>query len=333
MTIEHLLTRKLHKQNLLFDLGWGIGFSVSPCLAVALTDKAAAATSFGLLSSGLLCALLFIPETLSKSIADRNKETRRMQEDPNESFLKRSIYRPFRDMKILNRNRFFRIMACVNCLSSMAFSAEYTLFVYYVEDELDFGSSEIAAVFAISGLIGIVMCGYFLKPLNDLLGERLLLVFAYVLGAIHDVLYGFAKASWIIFIGSALFGLTNVSYPAIASIKANNVDEREQGVVQGALVSISSLAAGVGPLTFRAIYYLTEDTELPGSMFLFGAGLFFVAGVISYGLPEKLTNARLIEDANQTQSADESLAKTYNADSDGTIYTQDDSLNQPLLSD
>ena len=184
-------------------------------------------------------------------------------------------------------------------------------------------------MFAISGILGIIVCGVLLKPLNELFGERLLLVYAYIIGAVHDVLYGCATTSVLIFVGATLFGLTNVSYPAVASIKANNVDEREQGIVQGALVAVSSLAAGVGPMSFRAIYYATENTEYPGSMFLFGAFLFATAALISYRLPEKETNARLIVERN---GHDDTLNINGN-EMDTTIENadKDNALTQPLL--
>ena len=126
------------------SVGWGIGFSISPSFAVTLSNQAASVASLSLLCSGFLYAYFFIPETLSKEIADKNAEERKRREDLSESTMKRTIYRPFRDMTILNRNSLFRTMAIVNCLSSMAFSAEFTLLVYYVDDELDFSDGEVA---------------------------------------------------------------------------------------------------------------------------------------------------------------------------------------------
>lgn len=184
-------------------------------------------------------------------------------------------------------------------------------------------------MFAISGILGMIVCGALIKPLNELLGERLLLVYAYAIGAIHDVFYGCATTSTLIFVGATLFGFTNVSYPAIASIKANNVDEREQGIVQGALVAVSSLAAGVGPLSFRAIYYITEDTEYPGSMFLFGAFLFAVAAVISYFLPEKDTNARMIIEAIRNNDSDSEVVSQSEETEEQSA--EKNNLTQPLL--
>lgn len=312
------------------SVGWGVGFSLAPCIAVPLSDSAAVYCSVTLLCCGFMYALIFIPETLSEEIAETNSRARAETnlEHADESALKRVLYQPFRHMKILNRNRLFRTMAIVNVLSSMAYSAEYTLVIYYVDDELDFSDGDIAIFFAISGLVGIITCAFLLKPLNDIFGERLLLVYAFMIGAFHDVLYAFAKTAWIFFLGGGLFGLANVSWPAIASIKANNVDEREYGIINGALVSVSSLSAAIGPWSFRAIYYSTDNTEFPGSMFLLGSCLFAAAGIISYSLPESQTNARLIEEVvtNEEDITVESEAKTSNV---GDSTSKD--LTQPLL--
>lgn len=300
------------------SVGFSIGFSLSPAIAEFLSDDVAIMTSLFFLFGGFLFAYVAIPETLSKDISGSVSEGRH-----NEEFsVKKVLMRPIRDLAILNRVKLFRMLAIANCLSYMAFSAEYTLIIYYVTDEMDFTSGDVAALLVVSGIIGMIFCGLLLKPLNSKLGERRLLIWAFAIGAVHDVMYGFATSKWLIFMGSALFGFTNVSYPAIASIKANNVDETEQGIIQGALFSVSSLASAIGPLSFRVFYYAFQGTKYPGLMFLFGAFLFSAAGLIAFFLPESQTNSNIMENPSACAATEvNSLAST----------TTD--LHEPLLSD
>lgn len=179
------------------SVGFSIGFSLSPAIAEFLSDDVAIMTSLFFLFGGFLFAYVAIPETLSKDISSSVSEGRH-----NEEFsVKKVLMRPIRDLAILNRVKLFRMLAIANCLSYMAFSAEYTLIIYYVTDEMDFTSGDVAALLVVSGIIGMIFCGLLLKPLNSKLGERRLLIWAFAIGAVHDVMYGFATSKWLIFMG------------------------------------------------------------------------------------------------------------------------------------
>jgi DHA1 family tetracycline resistance protein-like MFS transporter len=64
------------------------------------------------------------------------------------------------------------------------------------------------------------------------------------------------------------------------AMSANAVDEDRQGMVQGVIASLSSLAAVLAPLVFTPLFGLfvsgTADLYLPGAPFLF-AGILVLA--------------------------------------------------------
>lgn len=70
-------------------------------------------------------------------------------------------------------------------------------------------------------------------------------------------------------------------------------EECEQGRIQGALYSLSSLASAVGPMLLRWVYHVTKDNTVygKGTMFIFGAGLYVVATICAYLLPEDKANS------------------------------------------
>jgi len=74
-----------------------------------------------------------------------------------------------------------------------------------------------------------------------------------------------------------------------------NKTEMEQGRVQGALYSLSSLASAIGPIMLRYVYYQTKDGGGfgKGTMFIFGSFLYLVATVCAWLLPEEQTNSNL----------------------------------------
>ena len=78
-------------------------------------------------------------------------------------------------------------------------------------------------MFMLMGILGILVQGVFLKPINDCLGERLVIVFAFVVGALDNTLYGLAKNKITIFIAIGLSAFCGMAFPTISAIKANNV--------------------------------------------------------------------------------------------------------------
>jgi DHA1 family tetracycline resistance protein-like MFS transporter len=131
-----------------------------------------------------------------------------------------------------------------------------------------------------------------LKPLNDLLGEKLVVALAFTCGAIDNTMYGLAKHKQTIFAAVGVAGLTGMAFPTISAIKANNVAESEQGRIQGALYSLQALASGIGPVALRYVYGKTQHTKVgPGAMFVFAAGLYLIAACIACALPNDKANA------------------------------------------
>ena len=78
----------------------------------------------------------------------------------------------------------------------------------------------------------------------------------------------------------------------------------EQGRIQGALYSLSSLASALGPMMLRYVYHQTKDGGGfgKGTMFIFGAGLYLIATVCAYLLPEEQANSNLKRDEKKRNS-------------------------------
>merc|ERR1719273_464262 len=82
-----------------------------------------------------------------------------------------------------------------------------------------------------------------------------------------------------------------MSFPTISAIKSNNVNEFEQGRIQGALYSLQALAFGIGPIFLRFVYNRTKDYS-PGSMFICAAFLESLAIGFAYFLPKDRANSK-----------------------------------------
>ena len=297
--------------------GFSLGFAFSPLLALVFSHLGVSIFSLSLLVTGFLFAACLLPETLPPEIAQEAIRARSVDPE-NETALGcvlRHVLRPLRELSILNRNRLFRLLSALAFFSGMSSSADQSLLIYYLEERLGFNDGDVAVLFMIFGLMGIFVQGVVLKPLNDFIGEKHVVVTAFIFGALHNCLYGLATTKSIIYIGVAIGALTGMSFPTISAIKSNNVAEHEQGRIQGALYSLSSLASALGPASLRFVYHLTKDNDYPGpgTMFLFAALLYLSASFCSCALPKDKADSRSFVD-DSTKESDPILQNLVNSD-------------------
>lgn len=274
--------------------GFSCGFAFSPILALSLSHFGVSVLSLVLLFSGFLFALFFLPETLPHELSE---EARTRSENSAVGNGVAAVIRvalpPIKELSILNRSKLFRLLSALAFFSGMVSSADHTLLLYYVEQRLEFDDKDVALMFVIIGVLGIVVQGVVLKPLNDMIGERFVVVVSFLIGTVVNLLYGVATSKSMIFVAISLASLIGMSFPTISAIKSNNVDELEQGRIQGALYSLSALASALGPMFLRFVYHLTKDNTYlgPGTMFIVAACLYLLATFCAYALPKDQANS------------------------------------------
>jgi DHA1 family tetracycline resistance protein-like MFS transporter len=316
--------------------GFSMGFALSPFLAVCLGHLGVSIFALGILVFGFILACTTMPETLSTESSEMAK-LKRLTERPvlttKTEVWRYNLSRPARDLLILNRNKLFRLLSALAFFSGCVSAGDHTLFLYYVEENFGFNDRDVAFLFLLIGLMGIFVQAAVLKPLNSFIGERRVIMIAFLVGALHNFLYGIAQSKRTMFIAASIASLTGMSFPTISAIKANNVvsglfcnlrdlnyhasfvltfmqfklykkDELEQGKIQGALSSLSSLASAIGPMLLRYVYHTTKNGGGlgKGTMFIFGSGLYLVATFCAWLLPESQANSKLLRDAKKRSS-------------------------------
>ena len=276
--------------------GFSMGFALSPILAVVMSHLMVSIFALIILVGGFIFACFYMPETLSPESAAQARLNRLSERPPMNTqadVLKYNLMRPAKELMILNRNKLFRLLSALAFFSGCIGSADHTLFLYYVEENFGFNDSDIATLFLIIGIMGIFVQTVILKPFNSLVGERRVFIVSFLVGSLCNYLYGVAETKRTIFVSATLASLTGMSFPTISAIKSNNVDEMEQGRIQGALYSLQSLASALGPLLLRYVYNETKDGGGfgRGTMFIFGAGLYLVATLFAWALQEEEANS------------------------------------------
>ena len=275
------------------------GFALSQALALGLSHVGVSIASAFLLLSGCFFTLCFVPETLNEETKLKALEKQSSEEDG----LLRTIIRPVTELKILNRNKFFRGLAFVSFCSAFIYSSDQTLVVYYMEEHLAIHDEMVAYMLGAMSLLGVVVQVVLLNRVISFLGEKKTLILGFFFGTCHNVIYGIANSQRTIFAGLLLSELTGLTYPVIVAMRSFNVGEEEQGHVQGAFFALTSIANALGPVCLQAIYDRTKYLPYPGpgSMFLFAAFVYFAGCVVACLLPADKANCNLSEAEAENQ--------------------------------
>jgi DHA1 family tetracycline resistance protein-like MFS transporter len=319
-----------------------LGFALSPLLAVTLSHWSISIISLLMHIVILVFAVFFLPETLPPCARRRQNKSEDLMVEDKQRKIPSAIsvlLAPFQELSILNRSYLFRLLSALAFFSGMVSSADQSLLVYYAEDQLNFNDHDIATMFALFGILGIVIQGVVMKILNDCLGERRVVIVAFTFGVVHNIIYGLATSKCEILVGVALGCFVSMSFPTISAMKSNNVGKIEQGRIQGALASLSSLASAIGPASLRLVYHLTSDTKYPGSMFLFASFLYLIAVLCAIALPDVVTEHNEINEiylkVHSLFDADDptNLDDSFNSCSSYHNYGSLEILKKPLLTD
>ncbi len=95
--------------------------------------------------------------------------------------------------------------------------------------------------------------------------------------ALGMLLFAFANQSWMMYAFLVPYCLGGIAGPSLQSIITKNIPSQEQGALQGALTSLMSGTAIIGPpLMTNLFYYFTHD-DAP---FLFPGAPFFLSFIL-----------------------------------------------------
>jgi DHA1 family tetracycline resistance protein-like MFS transporter len=107
------------------------------------------------------------------------------------------------------------------------------------------------------------------------LGERRLMLVGLVLSFVAFAGFGVTTALWAVVILLPLSALTDLVPPTLTALAANSVDEDRQGMVQGVIAALASLAAVLAPLVFTPVFgaFVGEGAPVywPGAPFALAA--------------------------------------------------------------
>jgi DHA1 family tetracycline resistance protein-like MFS transporter len=173
---------------------------------------------------------------------------------------------PVGAFRLLGAHRELFSLSAVNFLGQLAHQVLPSVAVLYMGYRYGWGETYVGLTLALVGVCSAVVQGVLVGPVVARLGERRTLLVGLFCGAAGMAIYGLAPTGPLFLIGVPVMSLWGLAGPAILGLMSRLVSPSEQGQLQGANTSLTSVAGLVGPGLFAAAFSLMLTT-LPGAAF------------------------------------------------------------------
>jgi DHA1 family tetracycline resistance protein-like MFS transporter len=171
-------------------------------------------------------------------------------------------------------------------LATFANKVAETTWVLFATYKFHWSAASVGLSLAMVGVMFVIGQGGLVRIVVPRLGERRSILLGLFVSAVVVVLYGSVPRGWMVYpvMVLALFSWT-IAQPASMGVMSRTLPADEQGLLQGGIASINSLAAVVGPPVWTSIFaYFVGPAApviVPGAAFDGAALVFLIAFVVA----------------------------------------------------
>jgi DHA1 family tetracycline resistance protein-like MFS transporter len=156
---------------------------------------------------------------------------------------------------------------------------------FYTMEKFKWDSRMIGISLTVVGVAAAVVQGGLVRAIVPRLGPARSVYVGLGLYSLGYLLYALATKTWMMFTFTAIYCLGGIAGPALQGIISGQVPSNEQGELQGALTSLASLTAIVGPLIMSNTFaYFTRPSApvyFPGAAMLLGAAMVLLSALLA----------------------------------------------------
>jgi DHA1 family tetracycline resistance protein-like MFS transporter len=176
-------------------------------------------------------------------------------------------------------------MSMAHFLFQVAHYVFQSVWVLYTAHKLGWGPREVGISLTVVGLMSAFVQGYLGRKILPILGERRAMKIALAVMAIEMTGFGFANHTATMYVLIVFGSIGGIANPAMQGLISRNVGDHEQGWIQGALTSLSSLAGIIAPPLLTGVFgfFISQRApiELPGAPFFCSALIIVLVWVIA----------------------------------------------------
>lgn len=187
---------------------------------------------------------------------------------------------------LLRRHTELSGLAVVNFLLYFAHHVFSAVFVLYAALRYGWGPAEVGLLLAFVGVLDMIVQGVLTGPLVKRFGDRAIMVFGLFGGTAGISLMGWAPSGLLFVLAMLPNALWGLAMPTLQSLMTRRVGDDEQGQLQGANMSVASIAGVASPLFFGWVYSISAGPAAivphPGLAFFLAAAILLMAALIGW---------------------------------------------------
>jgi DHA1 family tetracycline resistance protein-like MFS transporter len=256
----------------LIGVAFGVGFIIGPVLGGLLGEiglRVPFYVAAGLCAGNLLLAWRFLPESLKPEHRSRFR-----WRDAN----------PIGAFVIISRYAVVVALMAVFAFTQFAERALESTWVLFTDFRFGWGPAEVGISLAAVGLLIAFTEGVLVRIFVPRFGEARMLRGGLVVGGFCMVALAFATEAWMAYAAISLYVVGwGVVGPAARAMASRAVGVHEQGILQGAITSLTTATGIIGPPIAAGLfgYFVGPSTPVifAGAPYILAA-LLFVVGIV-----------------------------------------------------
>jgi len=272
--IADISTPEKRAQNFgLIGVAFGVGFIIGPVIGGILGQfgsRVPFLAAAGLSLLNWLYGFFVLPESLTK---EHRRPFEWKRANPVGSLLQLKKYPVVAGL-----------VESIICIYVAAYAVQST-WTFFTMQQFGWDTAMVGYSLGFVGFLFALVQGVLIRKIIPRLGHKRSVYLGLSMAGTGLLLLAFATQSWMMFAFLIPYALGAISGPAIQGIISTQVPPNAQGELQGALTSLMSASAIVGPpiMTNLFAYFTHSDAPFyfPGAPFLFGALLTMLSVVFA----------------------------------------------------
>ena len=252
--------------------GFGIGFVLGPIIGGLLGEIGPRIPFFAAAIVSALNAAacyFFLPESL------KNKNVKQ--------FLLRNI-NPFNTFKVITKFDSLKVFLLVFLLYSISTAVYAAIWPYFTAERFSWSPGMIGLSLTVYGVCFAFIQGVLVQPTINLIGRYNTVLLGFGTEIVAMVLIAIITNGWFLIALTPLASLGVIGQPALTALMSDQVDERNQGSLQGVISSLTALSMIITPLSMTWILaqFSNQSSEIyfPGAPFIASAILLTICVLV-----------------------------------------------------
>jgi MFS transporter, DHA1 family, tetracycline resistance protein len=250
-------------------MAFGFGFIIGPALGgfvAKFGNEVPFLVSAGLAAANLLYGLIVLPESLPP---ERRRAFEWRRANPVGAL-----------MRLKSAHPVVLMLGATVFVWTLSYQSLYSIWSYHGQLRYGWNPEQVGWSLAAVGVTGAIVQGFLGRKLIPRFGQRRIIMLGMASAVAGYSSYAMADAGWMVYIGIVLSAFQGLVFPCLQGLMSAEMGPAEQGELQGAVASIQSLSAIVGPPLMTTVFARFSATDAP----IYAPGAPFLVSLVFVGL-------------------------------------------------